>query len=129
MEGFPKISGDRSFLVQVLINLLVNALTYTRQGVDPVIGITHQTEGTDLVVTIADNGIGIEKEYLARVFEVFQRLHNQEEYPGTGIGLAIVRKTVEMHGGKVHIESVPGEGSRVIIRFPLLPESVGQEEG
>jgi len=68
--------------------------------------------------TVADNGIGIEEEYYDRVFEIFRRLHTRDAYPGTGVGLAIVRRVVERHGGAIRVDSVPGEGSTFSFTLP-----------
>jgi signal transduction histidine kinase len=71
-----------------------------------------------VVVKVTDNGIGIPLEYQEKIFNMFQRLHSEEEYPGTGIGLAAVRKSVELLGGSVWVESKPGDGSTFFVRLP-----------
>ena len=84
----------------------------------PRIDITAHREGEDWVFCVADNGIGIEARYHERIFEIFRRLHNQQEYPGTGIGLAVCRRVVHRHGGKIWVESEPGKGSRFYFTIP-----------
>jgi len=82
-------------------------------------------EGEWVVLRVADNGIGIAAEYYEKIFQVFQRLHSADEYPGTGIGLAIVAKAVRLMDGEVGIESVPGQGSTFIVRLPAAIEQGG----
>jgi len=82
------------------------------------VAISCQTEPGHVVVRVSDNGIGIPAEYYAKIFNVFQRLHSEDEYPGTGIGLAIVRKSAELLGGRVWVESVVGEGSTFQVQLP-----------
>lgn len=107
-----KVLGQRTLLGQVLSNLLDNALAYRRPGVPPLVHIeVLPVEPDRILVRVADNGEGIAPEHHEKVFHVFQRLHAQETHPGTGIGLAIVKKSVELMGGTVHLESEPGHGS------------------
>jgi PAS domain S-box-containing protein len=109
-DDLPFVYGDELQLVRVFQNLLDNALKFT--GTDPPrINITAKTIDDKIQISIADNGIGIDKIYTERVFTIFQRLHNKIEYPGTGIGLAICKRTVERHGGKIWFESEPGKGT------------------
>lgn len=103
--------GDATLLGQVLTNLLDNALIYCKPEVPPKIVVSSKQENDRVVIRISDNGIGIAPEYYDKIFKVFQRLHTEEEYPGTGIGLAIVAKSVRMMGGSVSAESTLGVGS------------------
>ena len=99
--------------MQVLTNLVANALKFVAEGTRPEVHIrTERRNATRVRLWIEDNGIGIEPAQQARIFEVFQRLHGEEKYPGTGIGLALVKKGVERMGGQSGVESVPGTGSR-----------------
>ena len=109
--------GDPTLVGQILNNLVDNALTYrSRQGT-PQITIAAQRVGQDVLIRVADNGIGIEPEYHEKIFQVFQRLHSTDEYPGTGLGLAIVAKAARAMDGDVNVESVPGRGSTFTIRL------------
>jgi light-regulated signal transduction histidine kinase (bacteriophytochrome) len=113
----PAIPGERSQLVQLLLNLVGNAIKYHGPQ-PPRVHIDAVRAGGDWVFSVADNGIGVDAVYHERIFEVFQRLHHPEEYPGTGIGLALCRKIVQQHGGRIWVESSPGEGSRFKFAMP-----------
>jgi len=125
-EPLPAVVADRSQVVQLFQNLVGNAIKFHRDDVPVVRVSATAAEGAPAMArfTVADNGIGIAPEYLDRVFLIFQRLHERSKYPGTGIGLAIAQKVVENHGGRIWIESIPGEGSR--FQF-TLPTARGQE--
>lgn len=107
----PKISSYKAPLTQVFHNLIDNALKYSGNG-PPEINIRARDKGSFWEFSIEDNGIGIEEEYFDKIFVIFQRLHNKEEYSGTGMGLAIVKKIVENLGGKIWVESESGKGSK-----------------
>jgi PAS domain S-box-containing protein len=109
-DDLPFAYGDELQLVRVFQNILDNAMKF--KGIDPPrINITSEIVDDKVQISIADNGIGIDKIYIERVFTIFQRLHNKIDYPGTGIGLAICKRTVERHGGKIWFESEPGKGT------------------
>jgi signal transduction histidine kinase len=109
--------GDPTLIEQVLNNLVDNALTYRRTHGTPEITISAAQSGEHVVIRVADNGIGVEPEYHEKIFQVFQRLHTNDEYPGTGLGLAIVAKAVRVMNGDVSIESAPGRGSTFTVRL------------
>lgn len=115
----PMIEGDPTLVSQIFTNLFINALTYHRQGIRPKITVKSIVEIHHARIGVSDNGIGIAAQDYDRIFTILQRLHNKEHYPGTGIGLAFVKKAVEMMGGQVWVESVVGEGSIFWVRFPL----------
>lgn len=117
-ENLPAVTGDQTLLSQVFTNLLENAFKYHKPGVPPRVSLTCYDADDRVVVKVSDNGIGIPPEYQDKIFDVFQRLHSEEEYPGTGIGLATVRKSVELLGGSVWVESRAGEGSTFFVRLP-----------
>jgi PAS domain S-box-containing protein len=109
-EDLPFVFGDEMQLVRVFQNLIENAIKF--RGPDPPrITIKSQMLDGKVRISVSDNGIGIEKIYSERVFAIFQRLHSKTEYPGTGIGLAICKRIIERHNGKIWLESVPGEGT------------------
>ena len=119
--GLPLVLGDATLLNQILLNLLANALTYHRQGVAPEITVQCETTSNAVIVHVSDNGLGIPEAFQKQIFQVFQRLHSQQDYPGTGIGLAIVKKAVEMMNGSVTVRSEEGTGSTFTIRLPKPP--------
>jgi len=116
----PGILGHRAAIVQVLTQLLSNAAKFVAPGVAPRIRIRAERKGARVRLWVEDNGIGIDPQYHDRVFGVFERLHKQEDYPGTGIGLAIVRKCMERMGGRAAVESEIGKGSRFWIEAPAV---------
>jgi len=106
----PAVMGDISQLVQLFQNLVGNSIKY-RHDAPPMVHITACKQEKDWLFSVSDNGIGIATQHQARIFQIFQRLHTQKEYSGTGIGLAICQKIVERHGGYIWVESKPGQGS------------------
>lgn len=109
-DDLPFAYGDEVQLVRVFQNLLDNAMKFI--GTDPPrINVSSKNFDDKIQISVSDNGIGIDKIYTERVFTIFQRLHNKIEYPGTGIGLAICKRTIERHGGKIWFESEPGKGT------------------
>ena len=117
VSSLPVVDGY-FYLRSLFQNLLSNAIKFQKAGVRPEINVSAVLRGKEYVFSISDNGIGIEKEYHERIFIIFQRLHSRLEFPGTGIGLAQCRKIVELHGGKMWIESEPGKGSTFYFTLP-----------
>ncbi len=115
----PIINGDRILLSRIITNLLDNALTYHGEDVSPRIQMSIETDPDFVILSVADNGIGIAPEYQQKIFNIFQRLHSQERYPGTGIGLAVAKRSTEMLGGSVWVESKVGEGSTFFVKLPV----------
>lgn len=113
----PRVVGDRSQLVQLFQNLLSNAIKF-HGSEPPQVDIEAERDGAAWVFTVRDQGIGIESQYAEHVFTIFQRLHTREEYPGSGIGLAVCRKIVERHGGRLWVDSEPGQGSAFRFTIP-----------
>jgi PAS domain S-box-containing protein len=114
----PHVLGNGATLEVVVTNLLSNALKFVAPGVRPEIRVWAQQQETTVRLWVSDNGIGIAQEYHNKVFRVFERLHGDEAYPGTGIGLAIVRKGVQRMGGRSGVQSAPGHGSSFWIELP-----------
>jgi PAS domain S-box-containing protein len=106
----PSVMSNPGQLTQVFQNLIANGIKFCRER-RPEVTIGAERKGTEWVFSVRDNGIGIDPSQASRIFLIFQRLHKREEYPGTGIGLAICRKIVERHGGRIWVESKPGEGA------------------
>ncbi len=117
-EEMPVITADESQISRLFQNLIQNAVKFRREDINPRIMITFEKKGKDFEFCVKDNGIGIENQYFDRIFAIFQRLHTQDEYPGTGIGLSLCKKIVERHGGKIRIESQYGEGSSFYFIIP-----------
>lgn len=116
-DPLPSLTADFSQLVQVFQNLVGNALKFRGQE-QPHIHISAQHKGSEWVFSVKDNGIGIEPEYAQRIFMIFQRLYSKADYPGSGIGLAICKKIIERHGGKIWVDSQPGRGSTFFFTIP-----------
>ncbi|WP_404360270.1 PAS domain S-box protein [Methylotuvimicrobium sp. KM1] len=119
IEPLASPIGDVTLIGQILSNLLDNALIYRKPDIPPKITISSRNNNGRVIIQVTDNGIGIEPEYYDKIFQVFQRLHSEDEYPGTGIGLAIVAKSARMMGGSVEVESTPGNGSTFSVRLPV----------
>jgi signal transduction histidine kinase len=118
----PVVSGDRSLLQALLANLLGNGLKFHRDGVSPLVRVYAQRVDEMWEITVSDNGIGIDPEYGEKIFVIFQRLHGRDVYPGTGIGLALAKKIVEFHGGRIGLVETEGPGATVRFTLPALPE-------
>lgn len=122
----PIITGDPSQLHQLLQNLIANGIKFSQPGRPPHITIRAEPAGSDAwLFSVSDQGIGVDMEHAARVFEVFQRLHRRDEYEGAGIGLAICKRIVERHGGRIWVESKPGRGATFYFTVPGEPGRAG----
>ena len=119
--ALPTVHADATQLTQLFQNLIGNALKYRNERA-PRIRVDAKPVDKTWVFSVQDNGIGIEPQYFERIFQMFQRLHTREEYSGTGIGLAICRRIVERHGGRIWVESEPGLGSTFLFAIPRGPE-------
>lgn len=117
VEPLPAVLADATQLTQLFQNLIMNAIKY-RDDRKPEIHIAATPDGDQALFAVKDNGIGIESQYFERIFQMFQRLHTMTAYSGTGIGLALCRKIVERHGGRIWVESQPGEGSTFLFTMP-----------
>jgi len=122
---FPKVSCDKIRISEVFSNLVSNAVKYTKKDARPVVEIGWSDKKDFYEFYVKDNGIGIEKQYYDRIFQIFQRLHAKDEYEGTGAGLTIVKKIVENHGGKIWVESEAGRGSTFYFTLPKIAELRG----
>jgi signal transduction histidine kinase len=118
----PTVNGEATLLAVVLRNLIGNAIKF-RSEAPPEIRLTAVRQEDEWLISCSDNGIGIDTEYAERVFVIFQRLHPKDEYPGTGIGLAMCRKIVEHHGGRIWLDADAGPGTTFCFTLPLLEET------
>jgi signal transduction histidine kinase len=118
VNELPIVTADRHQLVLLFQNLVGNAVKYHKQDQSPCIHVDAEEKEDEWEFLVRDKGIGIDRRYAKRIFEIFQRLHTIKEYPGTGIGLAICKKIVERHGGRIWVESEPGEGSTFFFTLP-----------
>jgi PAS domain S-box-containing protein len=120
-DSLPTITGDERQITQLFQNLISNAIKFHGDR-QPEIHMGVERKNNEWVFCVRDNGIGIEAQYLDRIFIIFQRLHNRGKYPGTGIGLAICKKVVERHGGRIWVESCPGEGTTFYFTIPATAQ-------
>jgi len=112
-----EVLGERTGLREVLANLISNAVKFSPKAGEPIV-VRSYREGAEVVLAVADRGVGFDMKYRDRIFGIFERLHRLEDYPGTGVGLAIVRKVAERHGGRAWADSEPGQGSTFFLALP-----------
>lgn len=120
-SGLPQLMADATQLGQLFQNLIANALKFRRPDLAPQVQVAAVRDGGWWRFTVQDNGIGIAPEYQEQVFTLFQRLHRRDEYPGNGIGLSVCQKIVARHGGRIGIDSAPGQGCTVWFTLPATP--------
>jgi PAS domain S-box-containing protein len=119
ISPLPIVRADKVQMYQLFLNLLSNALKFIKPGHPCAISITSNIEDGICTIKIKDNGIGFEEKYLDRIFNIFQRLHGRVDYPGTGVGLAVCRRIVELHQGTITALGIPDEGATFIVTLPL----------
>ncbi|HJT24351.1 MAG TPA: ATP-binding protein, partial [bacterium] len=127
-QRLPEVLGDPLLLTMLFQNLIANALKFCKSS-SPEIQIGCREGEGEWVLWVKDNGIGIDPKYFDRIFVIFQRLHSREEYPGTGLGLAVCKKTVERHGGRIWVESEPGKGATFYFTLPFPKQGVAAPAG
>ena len=125
-DPLPTVMADGAQLTQVLQNLIANGIKFCREDVPPRVHVSVQRKEGEWVFAVVDNGIGIDPEQADRLFQIFQRLHTRDEYEGLGIGLALCRRIVERHGGRIWVESEPGQGATF---YFTLPDRGGSAHG
>jgi len=123
-KDLPKVLGKSEYLSLLLQNICSNAIKYRNEEVAPEITIKADLVGDMWRISVADNGIGFEMEHKDKIFQMFQRLHRDTEYPGTGLGLAMCKKIVDLHGGKIWTESILGKGTTFYFTVPAAPVAV-----
>src|SRR6185503_17534255 len=116
-DDLPRIQADETQMIQLFQNLIGNAVKF-RSNQRLIINIRCKPEEENYVISVKDNGIGIAADYFVRIFEVFRKLHSQTEYPGTGVGLAICKRVVENHGGRIWLNSKEGKGTTFYFSLP-----------
>lgn len=117
----PDVESDYNLVKQIAINLLSNAIKYSSKVEHPIIHVGFKKETNVIIYFIKDNGVGFDMDYSHKLFGIFQRLHTTKEFDGNGVGLAIVKRIIEKHGGTVGAESKVGEGATFYFSFPLSP--------
>ena len=121
--NIPPATGDRALMRQVFVNLLSNAKKYTSIKQEPVIEVGGSTQNGNQIYYVKDNGAGFDMKYANKLFGVFQRLHGPEEFEGTGVGLAIVQRIINRHGGEVWAEGKVNEGATFYFTLPREHET------
>jgi signal transduction histidine kinase len=126
-DDLPTLAGAHTLLVQLFQNLLGNAVKFTKPGIAPEVHVSIAEKQRQWVFAVRDKGIGIEPKYFERIFAIFQRLHTREEFAGTGIGLAMCKRIIERHHGRMWLESTPGEGATFFFSLPAGDKSQPEE--
>ena len=118
LDGLPNVTGEAGMLRQVWVKLISNAIKFTRPRETAEIEITSQDGGKEIIFSIKDNGVGFDMTYSEKLFGVFQRLHSQQEFEGTGVGLALVQRILQRHGGKIWATAEPDKGATFYFSMP-----------
>jgi len=121
--SLPTVLADDVQMIQLFQNLIGNAIKF-KGGDQPRVHVSAEPKGSEWQISVHDNGIGIAPQYFERIFIIFQRLHTRADYPGSGIGLAICKKIIERHGGRIWVESARGEGSTFYFTIPIYRSGV-----
>jgi light-regulated signal transduction histidine kinase (bacteriophytochrome) len=117
-QNLPTAYGDRSMIRQVFSNLFANAFKFTREEDAPRVEVTAENRGDEVVYAVRDNGVGFSMEYADKLFGVFERLHDDDAFEGTGVGLAVVERILRRHDGEVWGEGAEGEGATIYFTLP-----------
>jgi len=129
-DPMPMVQGDFGQIVSLLQNLVDNAIKYRDAGRVPTVHVgVWGREGARVVISVADNGIGIDRKHHDRIFGVFNRLHTEQEYPGTGIGLSLCKRIVDRHGGRIWLDSEVGRGTTMYVALPVPAKESGSVDG
>ncbi len=118
IDKLHPIKADRALIAQVITNLISNAIKYSSKTKNAIVEISSKKINDEVVYTVHDNGVGFDMEYIDKLFCVFQRLHAQEEFAGTGVGLAIAKRIIQKHEGRIWAESHPGNGATFYFALP-----------
>ncbi|WP_420846903.1 sensor histidine kinase [Mucilaginibacter straminoryzae] len=119
IEATPDVRGEQTMMHQIFSNVIGNAVKYSQKAAEPVVKISGNVRGNEVIYAVSDNGIGIPEAEQAKVFDLFSRAKGVEEFEGTGVGLAIVKRIVEKHHGRIWVESEPGNGTTFFIALPV----------
>jgi signal transduction histidine kinase len=119
-DPLPTVSADPVQMRQLLLNLIANGMKFHLPEQKPAVSVSATRSGNEWRFGVRDNGIGIDAQYVKNLFQIFKRLHTSDEYPGTGIGLAVCKKIVERHGGHIWVESALGQGSNFLFTLPAM---------
>jgi len=125
-KSLPLAQGDLSMLRQVFVNLIGNAIKFTRHQAAAVVEVGSRSGDGETTYYVSDNGVGFDEKYGHKLFGVFQRLHSEEEFEGTGVGLALVQRVIHRHGGKVWAEGKPNLGATFYFTLPTPKESANE---
>ena len=117
-ENLPKVYAMKTQMIQLLQNLISNAMKYQKPNIPPYIEVKAEEKETEWEFSVKDNGIGIDEKFFDKIFVIFQRLHSKTQFSGTGIGLAICKKIIEKHKGRIWVVSVPQEGTTFYFTIP-----------